>query len=191
MFPRVKQFQVESTLVGLHGVLTVIKLPHAKSLATIDSTRVGNHFGSSVGRRKPVATGSRKAISFTKEIWINVPPQRGTCCDSIFHSCRSPGAINCAHCGRPGVTLQCPSISQQKNTRSLTCQWEGSFALLPRTADLRTYEVVSNHCENYHVHDWPGRTRVVDSRQLIPFTFSVQTGHLASPMNMTILRIVG
>ncbi len=35
-------------------------------------------------------------------------------------------------------------------------------------------------------HGW-----VVDSRQLIPFTFSVQTGQLASPMNMTILRIVG
>ncbi len=52
------------------------------------------------------------------------------------------------------------------------------------------YEVVSNHCKNYHVHDWPGRTRVVDSRQLIPFTFSVQTGQLASLMNMTILRIV-
>ena len=53
------------------------------------------------------------------------------------------------------------------------------------------YEVVSNHCKNYHVHNWPGRTQVVDSRQLIPFTFSVQTGQLASPMNMTILRIVG
>ncbi len=39
--------------------------------------------------------------------------------------------------------------------------------------------LVSNHCENYHVHDWPGRTLVIDSRQLIPFTFSVQTGQLA------------
>ncbi len=54
-----------------------------------------------------------------------------------------------------------------------------------------TYEVVSNHCKSYHVHDWPGRTRAIDSRQLIPFTFSVQAGQLASPMNMTILTMVG
>ncbi len=53
------------------------------------------------------------------------------------------------------------------------------------------YEVVSNNCKNYHVHDWPGRTRVIDSRQLIPFMFSVQTGQLASLVNMMILTMVG
>ncbi len=54
----------------------------------------------------------------------------------------------------------------------------------------QTYEVVSNHCENYHVHDWPGRTWVIDSRQLIPFTFSVQTGQLASLVSMIIHTMV-
>ncbi len=53
------------------------------------------------------------------------------------------------------------------------------------------YEVVSNECENCHVHDWLGRTRVVDLRQLIPFTFSVQTGQLASLVNIISLTIVG
>ncbi len=41
-----------------------------------------------------------------------------------------------------------------------------------------------------HVHDRPRRTRVVDSRQLLPFTFSVQTGQLASPVNMISLPVL-
>ncbi len=53
------------------------------------------------------------------------------------------------------------------------------------------YEAVSNETENYHVHDRPRRTGVVDSRQLIPFTFSVQTGQMTSPVSMIILTIVG
>ena len=53
------------------------------------------------------------------------------------------------------------------------------------------YEAISNQSENCHVHDRPGRSRVVDSRQLISFTFSVQTGQLASLVTMTILTFVG
>ena len=54
-----------------------------------------------------------------------------------------------------------------------------------------TYEAISNQSENCHVHDQPGRSRVVDLRQLISFTFSVQTGQLASLVIMTILTLVG
>ncbi len=53
------------------------------------------------------------------------------------------------------------------------------------------YEAISNQSENCHVHDRPGRTPVVDSRQLISFTFSVQTGQLVSLGIMTILTLVG
>ncbi len=53
------------------------------------------------------------------------------------------------------------------------------------------YEAISNQSENCHVHDWPGRSRGVASRQVISFTFSVQTGQLASLVNMTILTLVG
>ncbi len=53
------------------------------------------------------------------------------------------------------------------------------------------YEAISNQLENCHVHDRPGRSWVVDFRQLISFTFSVQTGQLASLVIMTILTLVG
>ncbi len=53
----------------------------------------------------------------------------------------------------------------------------------------RLYPTSENYIMN--IHHWPGRTRVIDSRQLIPFTFLVQTGQLASPVNMMILTMVG
>ena len=56
---------------------------------------------------------------------------------------------------------------------------------------LDWYEVLSNHSENGHVHDRPERSRMVDSRQLIPLTFSVQTGQLASSQTMMSLTMVG
>ena len=59
------------------------------------------------------------------------------------------------------------------------------------SGSVRIYEAISNQSENCHVHDRPGRSRVVDSRQLIPFTFSVQTGQLTSLVIMTMLTLVG
>ncbi len=53
------------------------------------------------------------------------------------------------------------------------------------------YEAISNQSENCHVHDRRGSSRVVDLRKLISFTFSVQTGQLASLVIMTILTLVG
>ncbi len=55
----------------------------------------------------------------------------------------------------------------------------------------QSYEAISNQSENCHVHDQPRRSWVVDLRQLISFTFSVQTGQLASLVIMTILTLVG
>ena len=55
----------------------------------------------------------------------------------------------------------------------------------------RVYEVLSNHSDTGHVYDQPRRTRVVDSRQLIPFSFSVQTGQFASLLTMMSLTHYG
>ena len=69
-------------------------------------------------------------------------------------------------------------------------QWPPAFNACIKII-FTTYEAISNQSENCHVHDRPGRSRVVDSRQLISFTFSVQTGQLASLVTMTILTLVG
>ncbi len=152
----------------------------AKESADVNKTNIEKE-----GEKQPVKGADKEAPKKTAE-----SAEKSSSSEKVSSSSKSISSSSSQH--------KSSSSTPQKHSKSSSGQFSCNFNVRGKASFCRgvctvLYEALSNQSENNycHVHDQPGRSRVVDLRQLISFTFSVQTSQLASLVIMTVLTLVG